>query len=64
MNHKAEEPPNSPQGSSLGNERERRSKSRVKDDQSTGKGSEAALSRLRMLERRRSNIAPRDEPEF
>lgn len=64
MNNKGDEPPDSPKGAALGNERERRSKSRVKDDQSSGKGSSTALSRLLMLERQRRTVAPRDEHEF
>ena len=43
--------------------RERRSKNRVADDQGTGKGSGTALSKLRMLERRRASISPRSESD-
>lgn len=41
--------------------RERRAKTRVRDDQATGKGSSTALSRLRMQERRRERVTPRDD---
>ncbi|HSV46002.1 MAG TPA: hypothetical protein VLJ58_09445 [Ramlibacter sp.] len=37
---------------------ERRSLHRVADDQQSGKGAASALSRLRMLERRRAELKP------
>lgn len=43
--------------------RERRSLYRVADDQSTGRGSLSALSKLRMLERRRAALKPLEVPE-
>jgi hypothetical protein len=42
---------------------ERRSSSRVRDEQQSGHGSLTALSKLKMLERKRAAIRPaRDEP--
>ena len=44
--------------------RERRSRHRVADDQQSGHGSLSALSKMRMLERRRAALSPRQkEPE-
>ena len=45
-----------PEGEGPG--RERRSKHRVRDDQQTGQGSMSALSKLRMIERRRAALTP------
>ena len=43
--------------------RERRSSYRVRDEQQSGHGSLTALSKLKMLERKRAAIRPaRDEP--
>jgi hypothetical protein len=43
--------------------RERRSKHRVGDDQQTGQGSLTALSKMKMLQRKREAIRPaREEP--
>jgi hypothetical protein len=39
--------------------RERRSSHRVADDQKSGQGSLSALSKMRMLERRRAAMDPR-----
>jgi hypothetical protein len=42
---------------------ERRSRHRVADDQKSGQGSQSALSKLKMMERRREIMKPRqDEP--
>jgi hypothetical protein len=42
---------------------ERRSQHRVADDQKSGQGSQSALSKLKMIERRREIMKPRhDEP--
>jgi hypothetical protein len=38
--------------------RERRAKHRVQDDQQSGQGSLSALSKLKMLERRRAAMRP------
>jgi hypothetical protein len=43
--------------------RERRSSYRVRDEQQSGHGSQSALSKMKMLERKRAAIRPgRDEP--
>jgi hypothetical protein len=43
--------------------RERRSSYRVRDEQQSGHGSLSALSKMKMLERKRAAIRPgRDEP--
>jgi hypothetical protein len=43
--------------------RERRASHRVRDDQQSGQGSLTALSKMKMLERKRAAIEPaRDEP--
>jgi hypothetical protein len=43
--------------------RERRSSTRVRDEQQSGHGSLTALSKMKMLERKRAAIRPlRDEP--
>jgi hypothetical protein len=41
--------------------RERRSSHRVADDQKTGQGSLSALSKMRMIERRRAVMSPRQK---
>jgi hypothetical protein len=41
--------------------RERRSSHRVADDQKTGQGSLSALSKMRMMERRRAAMSPRQK---
>jgi hypothetical protein len=44
--------------------RERRSSYRVRDEQQSGHGSLTALSKMKMLERKRAAIRPaRDEPQ-
>jgi len=43
--------------------RERRSLERVADDQKTGRGALSALSKLRMLERRRAALQPMELPD-
>ena len=41
--------------------RERRSRHRVADDQKSGQGSLSALSKMRMIERRRELVQPRQK---
>jgi hypothetical protein len=41
--------------------RERRSRHRVADDQKSGQGSLSALSKMRMMERRREMMKPRQK---
>ena len=44
--------------------RERRSRHRVEDDQKSGQGSLSALSKMKMMQRRRDIVKPRhDEPD-
>ncbi len=42
--------------------RERRSSDRVADDQKSGQGSLSALSKMKMLERRRAAMSPGEKP--
>jgi len=58
---RTEQPAERPKGDDP--QRERRSKHRVADDQGSGKGASSALSKLRMLERRRASISPRGDRE-
>jgi hypothetical protein len=52
-----------PQGEDETPLRERRASYRVRDDQQSGQGSLSALSKLKMLERKRAAVQPaRDEP--
>lgn len=41
--------------------RERRARHRVNDDQKTGQGSLSALSKLKMMERKRAAVSPARE---
>lgn len=67
----AEQPPKRParpdapgaETSRSGAPRERRSRDRVADDQATGRGSLSALSKLRMIERRRAALTPLELPD-
>jgi hypothetical protein len=43
--------------------RERRSQHRVAENQGSGQGALTALSKLRMLERRRDSVTPRGDSE-